>query len=50
MDFKIKNSRPLFTIIVKFKNDDFKTRDFIERVLAGVLRDVSNAVLDMTDF
>ena len=52
MNFKI-NSRPLFTIIVKFKNDDFKTRDFsplIERVLAGVLRDVSNAVLDMTDF
>ena len=38
MNFKI-NSRPLFTIISKLKNDDFKTRDFsplIERVLAGV--------------
>ena len=36
--FKI-NSRPLFTIIFKLKNDNFKTRDFsplIERVLAGV--------------
>ena len=33
------NSRPLFTIIFKLKNDNFKTRDFgplIERVLAGV--------------
>ena len=30
---------PLFTIIFKLKNDNFKTRDFsplIERVLAGV--------------
>ena len=39
MNFKI-NSRPLFTIILKLKNDNFKTRDFsplIERVLAGVL-------------
>ena len=39
MNFKI-NSRPLFTIIVKLKNDNFKTRDFgplIERVLAGVM-------------
>ena len=38
MNFKI-NSRPLFTIIFKPKNDNFKTRDFspnIERVLAGV--------------
>ena len=38
MNFKI-NSRPLFTIILKLKNDNFKTRDFsplIERVLAGV--------------
>ena len=38
MNFKI-NSKPLFTIIVKLKNDDFETRDFsplIERVLAGV--------------
>ena len=38
MNFKI-NSRPLFTIIFKRKNDNFKTRDFsprIERVLAGV--------------
>ena len=33
------NSRPLFTIIFKLKNDNFKTRDFsplIERVIAGV--------------
>ena len=39
-NFKI-NSRPLFTIIFKLKNDNFKTRDFsplIERVLAGVRR------------
>ncbi len=38
MDFKI-NSRPLFTIIFKPKNGNFKTRDFsplIEGVLAGV--------------
>ena len=38
MNFKI-NSRPLFTIIFKLKNDNFKTRDFsplIERVLFGV--------------
>ena len=38
MNFKI-NSRPLFTIIFKLKNDNFKTRDFsplIERALAGV--------------
>ena len=38
MNFKI-NSRPLFTVIFKLKNDNFKTRDFsplIERVLAGV--------------
>ena len=38
MNFKI-NSRPLFTIIFKLKNDNFKTQDFsplIERVLAGV--------------
>ena len=38
VNFKI-NSRPLFTIIFKLKNDNFKTRDFsllIERVLAGV--------------
>ena len=38
MNFKI-NSRPLFTIIFKLKNDNVKTRDFsplIERVLAGV--------------
>ena len=38
MNFKI-NSGPLFTIIFKLKNDNFKTRDFsplIERVLAGV--------------
>ena len=36
MNFKI-NSSPLFTIIFKLKNDNFKTRDFsplIERVLA----------------
>ena len=39
MNFKI-NSKPLFTIIFKLKNDNLKTRDFsplIERVLAGVL-------------
>ena len=38
VNFKI-NFRPLFTIIFKLKNDNFKTRDFsplIERVLAGV--------------
>ena len=38
MNFKI-NSRPLFTIIFRLKNDNFKTHDFsphIERVLAGV--------------
>ena len=38
MNFKI-NSRPLFTIIFKLKNNNFKTRNFsplIERVLAGV--------------
>ena len=38
VNFRI-NSRPLFTIIFKLKNDNFKTRDFsplIERVLAGV--------------
>ena len=37
MNFKI-NSRPLFTIIFKLKNGNFKTRDvssIIERVLAG---------------
>ena len=38
VNFKI-NSRPLFTIIFKLKNYNFKPRDFsplIERVLAGV--------------
>ena len=38
MNFKI-NSRPLFTVILKLKNDNYKTRDFsplIERILAGV--------------
>ena len=38
MNFKI-NSRLLFTIIFKVKNDNFKTRDFsplIENVLTGV--------------
>ena len=38
VNFKI-NSRPLFIIIFKLKNDNFKTQDFsslIERVLAGV--------------
>ena len=38
VNFKI-NSRPLFTIILKLKNYNFKTRDFsplTERVLAGV--------------
>ena len=40
VNFKI-NSWPLFTIIFKLKNNNFKTRDFsplIERVLAGVDR------------
>ena len=35
-----KKSRPLFTIIFKLTNDNFKTRYFsplIERVLAGVI-------------
>ena len=39
MNVKI-NSRPLFIIIFKLKNYNFKTQDFsplIERVLAGVL-------------
>ena len=39
VNFKI-NSRPLFTIIFKLKNDNFMTRDFsplIEWVLTGVL-------------
>ena len=38
VNFKI-NSRPLFTIIFKLKNDNFMTRDFsllIEWVLTGV--------------
>ena len=38
--FQIKNSRPLFTIIFKAINVNFKTQDFsplIERVLAGVI-------------
>ena len=38
VNFKI-NSRPIFSIIFKLINDNFKTRDFsplIERVLAGV--------------
>ena len=38
MNFKI-NSRPLFTVIFKLKNDNFKTPDFsplIRRVIAGV--------------
>ena len=38
MNFKL-NSRPLFTIICKLKNDKIKTRDsspLIETVLAGV--------------
>ena len=36
---KKKKSRPFFILIFKFKNGNFKTRDFsplIERVLAGV--------------
>ena len=41
VNFKI-NSRPLFTIIFKAKNVNFKTRDFsplIEWVLAGVSKE-----------
>ena len=48
VNFKI-NSRPLFTIIFKHKNDNFKTRDFIpliESVLVGVL----NALLFLIYF
>ena len=44
VNFKI-NSRPLFTIIFKAKNVNFKTRDFsplIEWVLAGVSRNMYN--------
>ena len=40
VNFKI-NSRPLFTIIFKLKNDNFMTRDFsllIEWVLTGVMQ------------
>ena len=47
MNFKT-NSTPLFTIIFKLKNDDFKTGDFsllIERVLAGVAPLVVNILL-----
>ena len=39
VNFKI-NSRPLFTIIFKLKNDNFKTRDFsplIKRVITDVM-------------
>ena len=46
MNFKI-NSRPLFTIISKLKNDNFKTRDFsplIERVPAGVVGSGERAI------
>ena len=38
-EFQNKKFRPLFTIIFKLKNDNFKTRDFsplIKSVLAGV--------------
>ena len=38
VNFKI-NSRPLFAVIFKLKNDNFKTRDFsplIKRVITGV--------------
>ena len=38
-EFQNKKSRPLFIIIFKLKNNNFKTQDFsplIERVLAGV--------------
>ena len=46
-----KKSRPFFTIIkcLKFKNGNFKTRDFsplIERVLAGVLTELKEMDLD----
>ena len=49
MNFKI-NSRPLFTVIFKLKNDIFKTRDFsllIERVLAGVFSDGGSSGLPL---
>ena len=51
MNFKI-NSRPLFSIIFKLKNDNFKTRDFsplIEIVLAGVSEKAKEIFLDLTD-
>ena len=51
MNFKI-NSRQLFTIIFKLKNDIFKTRDFsplIERILAGVYAKGQN-VLDVVRY
>ena len=46
VNFKI-NSRPLFTIIFKLKNVNFKTREFsphIEWVLAGVMIDCMRAL------
>ena len=46
MNFKI-NSRPLFTIIFKLRNDNFKTRDFsplIGRFLAGVGRNAERVL------
>ena len=49
VNFKI-NSRPLFTVIFKLKNDIFKTRDFsllIERVLAGVFSDGGSSGLPL---
>ena len=52
MNFKI-NARPLFTIIFKLKNDNFKTREFspfIERVLASVRKKEGGLLLRAIQF
>ena len=49
MNFKI-NSRPLFTIIFKLKNINFRTRDFsplISRVLSGVSGFSNSPIIDL---
>ena len=51
VNFKI-NSRPLFTIIFKLKNDNFKTQDFIpliERVITGVDRTIRVAITQLSN-
>ena len=47
VNFKI-NYRPLFNILCKLKNDNFKTRDFsplIKRVITGVLQVAQNMTI-----